>query len=505
MAPPLAATDLLAPETFDSFPPAGWTLADLGPISRPWTADNSQQSPLSGGSAAFSWGGNSDAWLISPAMDFSTATVPFLSYMAYVEIGQQADTSEVLMSSDYAGSGDPSLATWTTLNDVIDPNEVWTPHILDVSAFSGQATVYLAFRNADTNTGARWRIDDVRIIDPPPREVEVRGPADGIQRIDSARTLTFHVTNTGATADTFNLAGAGSFFTSLSSMSTGVLAPGAFEIVTVTTTVPAGATPCAPEALSITATSQADGSVTAGATIQITPDFGLSGGGSPREGGYFFTNSLATCPPTVPSFDWIDISGTGTNITASLDGADAEGPFPIGFTFTYFGEDFTELYISGKGWISFDPSSTSAPNSGPQDRFLPNPDRPRGIIAGFWENLFPPDSSPGGNAVFYGNGPGGELVVTFNRISTIFGSADRWITFQIVLYQDGNIRIQIQDRGPGFAFFQPTIGIEDSPGFLGVQYHRDGTGGVVFDTPVAIEFGLDPTALPVELESFTVD
>src|SRR5512138_1006816 len=48
----------------------------------------------------------------------------------------------------------------------------------------------------------------------------------------------------------------------------------------------------------------------------------------------------------------------GNGITISDD--DVDGPFPIGFSFSYFGNIYTEFYIGANGWISFSPNPNAA-------------------------------------------------------------------------------------------------------------------------------------------------
>ena len=119
--------------------------------------------------------------------------------------------------------------------------------------------------------------------------------------------------------------------------------------------------------------------------------------------------------------------------------------------------------------------------------------------------MHPDDPDPGGTGVFYGNGPGGELVVSFIRLPEFGADADGWITFQIILFTDGNIRIQNDDHGPSIDLAGATVGIENVDGTLGVEYHLDGAGPPLFSSPLAVEFGLDMNDLPVELQSFSID
>lgn len=47
------------------------------------------------------------------------------------------------------------------------------------------------------------------------------------------------------------------------------------------------------------------------------------------------------------------------------------------------------------------------------------------------------------------------------------------------------------------------VGIENSNGTLGIQYRYLTTGGPMFASPLAVEFGLDAGNLPIQLASFT--
>jgi hypothetical protein len=43
---------------------------------------------------------------------------------------------------------------------------------------------------------------------------------------------------------------------------------------------------------------------------------------------------------------------TDTSVSAD-DGA--YGPFPLGFTFSFYDDDYSEFYVSPNGWVGFDP------------------------------------------------------------------------------------------------------------------------------------------------------
>lgn len=499
------AATILGPENFTaSVPPAGWSQFDVGGQGMLWAQDSSRPSPDSGGDAAFfddfNTAADNDVWLISSSMSFVGVTAPELNYWENVNFGFAANTHEVLMSTDYSGSGDPNLATWTTLNAAIGTEDTWVEQNFDLSGAAGSASVYIAFRYVG-DFDSEWWIDDVHVFEPDPFAVTVAAQdTDSDQGIGSTIGYTFRITNSGTVADTYNLAGGGTYFDSLSSATTGLLNAGAFEDITVFADVPCGATLGVPESLSLTATSQAMGAIMDSDSIDITAADTNVGSG----GGYFFANSLASCAPSAPMVDWIDISGTGTDVIGSLTDDNFVGPFPIGFSFDFFGNSYTEVYIGSNGWISFDGTDPGA-TANRTNESLPDVSTPNDMVAVYWDDMNPADPDPGNTHVYYGAGPGGSFVVTFERLPDFGADADSWITTQVVLYPDGNIVINNLDSGPTLDQNGATVGIENSDGTLGLTYHHNGIGGALFSSPLSVTFGTDQNSLPVELESFSID
>jgi len=102
------------------------------------------------------------------------------------------------------------------------------------------------------------------------------------------------------------------------------------------------------------------------------------------------------------------------------------GPFPIGFTFNYFGVNYTQFYIGSNGWIGFSPGQTT----GYTAMFVPNAGSPVNSILGDWEDLL-----PGSSNIYYsttGTIPNRKLTVSFNN-TPHYGCATIH-TFQFILY-----------------------------------------------------------------------
>jgi len=105
-------------------------------------------------------------WLISPSLNLSAMTYPTLNFWERTTF--QGPDLSVRVSTNYSGSGDPSLATWTTINAILPaPNSnVWTKvGGLDLSAFKG-SKVYVAFVYTSNSSGAaRTVVDDIAVTD----------------------------------------------------------------------------------------------------------------------------------------------------------------------------------------------------------------------------------------------------------------------------------------------------------------------------------------------------
>lgn len=105
-------------------------------------------------------------WLISPPMDLSAGfNIPVLRFWSRTEFSGPA--IQVLISTNYAGSGDPAAASWTVLPAILPgtASNVWTlSDNIDLSAYK-TSNVYVAFKYISTAAlgAARWTLDDVQV------------------------------------------------------------------------------------------------------------------------------------------------------------------------------------------------------------------------------------------------------------------------------------------------------------------------------------------------------
>jgi gliding motility-associated-like protein len=174
------------------------------------------------------------------------------------------------------------------------------------------------------------------------------------------------------------------------------------------------------------------------------------------------------------------------------------GPFNIGFNFTFFGNTYSQFYVSSNGLVTFGSGTTDATEDP-----IPTAATPNNSIAPFWDDLV---VNPFGDILYttVGAAPNSELIVQFRNMG-FFTTPSYLGTFSVILYETSN-KIQIQYRmivlqdnaraNGGSA----TIGIENSDGTSGVQYSYHNptaisTGKAIAFTPSGITYSMNSDAL----------
>ncbi|MEZ5360209.1 MAG: trypsin-like peptidase domain-containing protein [Candidatus Zixiibacteriota bacterium] len=183
--------------------------------------------------------------------------------------------------------------------------------------------------------------------------------------------------------------------------------------------------------------------------------------GGPNGYGYFWMDSDET---NGPAFNWVDISGTGTDVAAGLDDDNFIGPYPIGFSFPYNGDFYTQFYIGSNGIIGFD----TAQMKSRAKVSIPNSATPNNIIAWLWDDLDITDADNPNAAVYY-ESDGSQLVVQFVDYPEYRADAGDVVTAEVILSADGSITLQYLDIASGFDTQSCTVGIEDSTGADGLE------------------------------------
>lgn len=156
---------------------------ELDPMTAYSVASNENWGTSSAGGAdnvpyavANGFGANepSNDWLITPAIDFNARegeTLTFLNAKGFDDAGLDRGLN-VLVSTDYDGSGNPEDFTWTDVSDQVtfsegDFNFVSSGEVdLSGSQFQGDA-VHIAFQYISSGTGGgsteAWEVDDITV------------------------------------------------------------------------------------------------------------------------------------------------------------------------------------------------------------------------------------------------------------------------------------------------------------------------------------------------------
>ena len=158
---------LILVKDFDDFSvtSGGWTVQQI--IGSDTWETSSQGSPdgTDYGTISNYTGTNNDceSWLISPSFDLTGASTPWISFNnAYNYTG---DPLQLLVSTDYTGTGDPNLATWATLSPTWSTGGwAWVNSgNVDLSGYISN-NVHIAFKyTGNTSSGSTWEIDDIII------------------------------------------------------------------------------------------------------------------------------------------------------------------------------------------------------------------------------------------------------------------------------------------------------------------------------------------------------
>ncbi len=131
-----------------------------------------------------------------------------------------------------------------------------------------------------------------------------------------------------------------------------------------------------------------------------------------------------------------EITYTGTNTTLNGDDAYA-GPFNLGFTFNYYGVNYTQAYININGTVNFAAGDSTYSNGALATSGANT------SIFGFWDDLITYGQTP----IYYatiGTAPDRKFVTQWTSMY-FFGTSIQMGTFQIILYEGSN-NIQLQYR-----------------------------------------------------------
>ncbi len=144
------------------------------------------------------------------------------------------------------------------------------------------------------------------------------------------------------------------------------------------------------------------------------------------------------------------------------------GPFNIGFTFNFYGNNYSQFHVSSNGLVMFGTGSgdyTEDP--------IPASGTPNNFISAFWDDIV---IDPSGKILYttIGAAPNRKCIIQWTNMG-FYASPVLMGTFAVILYEGSN-NIQIQyrsiiDNTSARAHGQSaTIGLENATGTAGIQY-----------------------------------
>ncbi len=168
------------------------------------------------------------------------------------------------------------------------------------------------------------------------------------------------------------------------------------------------------------------------------------GKGGPDNFGYSWKDSDE---PGGPQYVWNDISSTGTLLTTASSCDDCYQQQTIPFSFPFYENEFTSIFVSSNGYITFGSGSSQYSNYP-----LPSTSMPPNLIAGFFDDL----TTLGVGDIYYQDF-GNKVIVQFDNVPRLAGDAT--LTYQIVLEESGAIYLYFENVTGNLS--NATIGIQN--------------------------------------------
>ncbi|MEZ4686441.1 MAG: hypothetical protein R3B47_10365 [Bacteroidia bacterium] len=162
---------------------------------------------------------------------------------------------------------------------------------------------------------------------------------------------------------------------------------------------------------------------------------------------------------SVTSIPHAPLASGGTSLLLGDD--QVTGAIPLGFNFEFFCLNYSSVYISSNGWMSFTPPVSSSLTG----TTLPSLFTPNNLIAFAWDDL---DPSVGGSITYgtTGAAPNRRFVMTFSQVPHCCSSSNPRVSVQVVLHETTGI-IDIHNISVNSGGSNWVQGIENAAGTLG--------------------------------------
>lgn len=110
-----------------------------------------------------------EGWLIAPAIDFDNYNSETLIFESETAYNEDENLLEVVVLTDYAGTGDPSGSTMVKLSPALDDHrgsgygQFTTSGTVDLSTVTGVGYVAFHYTAVNSADGSQWQVDNVKI------------------------------------------------------------------------------------------------------------------------------------------------------------------------------------------------------------------------------------------------------------------------------------------------------------------------------------------------------
>jgi len=196
--------------------------------------------------------------------------------------------------------------------------------------------------------------------------------------------------------------------------------------------------------------------------------------GGPDGGGYYWIDNVTE--PNGPTYSWIDISSTGTQVSVTSTDDGSCVLTNIGFSFPFYGTTYTQFTMATNGWISFSGTYAGLGSGYYSNTSLPNSGQPHPAIFPFWDDLY--STNMRYQVV------NSQLVLEWVG-STSFSGASGTFTFEAILDPSGTIKVQYNTLGSQVN--SSTIGLQDASG---TNYTQVNLNGVPAGTEPTVGYAL---------------
>jgi hypothetical protein len=213
----------------------------------------------------------------------------------------------------------------------------------------------------------------------------------------------------------------------------------------------------------------------------------IRGSGGPDLFGYEWIDSN---DPDGPDYVWNDISLSGILVTnwvptSSYPATDEgkAGPFNLGFTFKYYGIEYSNVWFCSNGFVSF----VDITDAGMSNSNIPSSSIPNNLIAGIWDDL---DGQTTGK-VYYKQEPT-KFIVQYDNWPGYYSGTGPF-TWQFVIHKNGKVILYYKTISG--TSNSATVGIENSAGNDGLQVAYNAT---YLQNNLALQFSAEPEWLLAE-------